>query len=459
MNTRKALGLIPLGRLNGSLVANGFPPVAVKADAVDQLEGLINANMLTLDDVANAEVYGPGVAPVAPTIKIDKELQPIRDQVQALELSSRGKLADFDKALTQLDRKISGIKVDPVDAAIVESTVVTTVSKLLDQFRKTAPVEVLEQVAASLPNYREERAGDLFPVTHYGAVDFSDMLVQVWNDPNAPAVVDDYVFNPEHLHQALVALTDKLPDNVWLAGERGTGKTEFVTQVAARLKRRLFRVNFDEAMERADYIGSNSVKDGTVYWKDGIVSQAIKHPGSIVLLDELGFARATSLAAFHSLCERSPHRALTIAETGERIPVASHVAFFVCDNSNGHGDESGYFAGVREQNSAFIDRFSYTLWFDYLATDKERDLLVDRTGIDVRIADQMVAFAGMAREKAKTGILTQPPSLRQLFAWARAVTKGIPIRTAFKSAIVNKFPREVEGELESIYIVTITEGS
>jgi hypothetical protein len=57
------------------------------------------------------------------------------------------------------------------------------------------------------------------------------------------------------------------------------------------------------------------------------------------------------------LCERSPHRSITIAETGERIKVASHVVFFGADNSNGHGDSSGNFAGVREQNTAFLDRF------------------------------------------------------------------------------------------------------
>ena len=455
MNTRKALSLIPLPRLNGALQSLGFPAHAVKADAIDVLEKFVEQGMVSLETISNSPmVTGDSTAP-APVLNIDKALQPLKDGLSSLELGSRAKLSEFDKALEKLNLKVNGIKTDPVDAAIVESTVVTTVSKLFDQFRKTQPVEVLEEVAASLPSFREERAGDLFPVTSYGKVDFSDMLVQVWDDPHCPAVVDDYVFDPEHLHQALVALSDRLPDNVWLAGERGTGKTEFVTQVAARLKRRLFRVNFDEAMERADYIGSNSVKDGTVFWKDGIVSQAIKHPGSIVLLDELGFARATNLAAFHSLCERSPHRALTIAETGERVPVASHVAFFVCDNSNGHGDEGGYFAGVREQNSAFIDRFSYTLWFDYLPTDKERQLLIDRTEIDPVVADQMVRFAGAAREKAKSGVLTQPPSLRQLFAWARAVKRGIPIKTAFQNAIVNKFPKEVEGELVGIYFVHV----
>jgi MoxR-like ATPase len=116
------------------------------------------------------------------------------------------------------------------------------------------------------------------------------------------------------------------------------------------LLRRLVRVNFDEALERADFIGGNTIENGTVVWKGGIITQAIQHPGCIVLLDEVGFARPTAVAVLHSLCERSPNRSLTVSETGQRIPVSSGVAFFCADNSNGHGNTSGNFGGVLEQN-------------------------------------------------------------------------------------------------------------
>jgi nitric oxide reductase NorQ protein len=112
------------------------------------------------------------------------------------------------------------------------------------------------------------------------------------------------------LHQALIALDDPLPHNTWLGGERGTGKTEFVTQLAARLGRKLVRVNFDEALERADFIGANTISGGDVVWSEGIITRAIQHPGALILLDEVGFARAQSISVLHALTERSPHRAL-----------------------------------------------------------------------------------------------------------------------------------------------------
>ncbi len=130
-------------------------------------------------------------------------------------------------------------------------------------------------------------------------------------------------------------------------------------------------------------------------------------------------------------------------------------AFFCADNSNGHGDASGNFAGVRDQNTAFIDRFSYTLEFNYLPHADEVTLIHKRTGLNADAANVLVTFANVAREKARAGVLTQPPSLRQMLAWARAVTKGVPTVTAFRSAIVNKFPADCEPELVGIFTATV----
>jgi MoxR-like ATPase len=129
--------------------------------------------------------------------------------------------------------------------------------------------------------------------------------------------------------------------------------------------------------------------------------------------------------------------------------------FFCADNSNGFGDASGNYAGVRDQNSAFIDRFSYTLKFEYLDFDSEVSLIVNRTGLSHDATRLLVTFANTAREKARAGILTQPPSLRQLFAWARAIQKGVPVSVAFENAIINKFPADCESELRGVFTATI----
>jgi MoxR-like ATPase len=436
----------------------GHRGVTTKGEAIDFLTQLVTENRKTLDEVLvlvqNAKPYVP-LPEVQPDPRLDEALVNIQDRLhdlgKAVELKAQ---AAVEKAERDVHAKLAGVKA--ADAGLISETIRAEVERVFAPFKQSAEVEVLAEVAARLPSFRLERAGDLFPVTAYDGVDFGDFQVGFWSDPEAPALVDDYVFNPAHLHQALIALDDALPHNTWLAGERGTGKTEFVTQLAARLGRKLVRVNFDEALERADFIGANTISGGDVVWAEGIITKAIQHPGALVLLDEVGFARAQSISVLHALTERSVHRALTIAETGARIPVASHVAFFAADNSNGHGD-SGNFAGVREQNSAFLDRFGFTLRFEYLPAVDEAALIVKRTGLTPKAAGILVDFAGAARQQAKNGLLTQPPSLRQLFAWAGAVAKGLPVQIAFQNAVINKFPADCEAELLALYAAKVDE--
>jgi cobaltochelatase CobS len=217
----------------------------------------------------------------------------------------------------------------------------------------------------------------------------------------------------------------------------------------------LFRINFDAGIERSEFIGSNTIEGGDVVWKGGVLTQAIRHAGAVILLDEVGFARAENISPLHAVTERSVHRALLIAETGENIPVSTGVVFFAADNSSGHGDESGNFAGVREQNSAFLDRFSYSLRFEYLCEDDEVELITKRTGLRADATRSLVKFANVARAKARAGLLTQPPSLRQLFAWASAVQEGMPVGLAFNNSIVHKFPADCEAELRGAYAASI----
>jgi cobaltochelatase CobS len=386
----------------------------------------------------------------------------VQDTAKALLDEQRNQRTANDAKFSEMTGRLNNAltSIQGVDYGKVETVIRTQVSDLFESFRKVTPREEVVAIANAIPKTTRKTAFELFgDVCKYDdggqVIDFGGMKIEVWADPDAPALVDDYIFNPENLHQTLIALDDKLPHNSWLAGERGTGKSEFVSQIASRLGRRLYRVNFDEAIERSEFIGGNTIKGGDVEWKEGVITQAIQHAGAIVLLDEIGFARSQNLAVLHALCERTPNRSIVIAETGVRIPVASHVAFFCADNSNGHGDESGNFDGVRGKNSAFIDRFSFTMVFNYLPHDKEVALISKRTMLPVDATDVIVKFANTAREKARAGLLTQPPSLRQLFAWASAIQKGLPIGIAFNNAIVNKYPAECESELRGIYSATI----
>ena len=481
-STAQALSLIETAKLNAALVKCGIKPhwhkvektllvqaVAQEVDkgtiSIDEIRGLAPyadcTNIAHIDNtLVGSSAYEADARTVREGTRMVQDATFLARESLEKSLALRNEICSKVEDLSKkIDAKLK--KIAAPDLRSIDASVQAEVGKLFKSLKRTITPDQLQTIADGIAVFEMRKASEIFPAPlEYEqdgeVINFDDLEVLVWHDKEACAVVDDYVFDPANLHQALCSLSDALPDNMWLAGERSTGKTAFCEQLSARLKRKLFRVNFDEAMERSEFIGANIINNkGAVEWKAGIIAQAISHVGSLVLLDEIGFARPAQLASLHALCERSANRAIIIAETGNRIPVASHVAFICADNSTGHGDPSGNFAGMRDQNSAFIDRFSYTLEFDFLPHPTEVALLTSRTGLVTGAADVLVRFANIAREKARAGILTQPPSLRQLIAWSRAVVKGVPVRTAFKSAIVNKFPADCEAELVGIFVAVV----
>ena len=479
----KPLSLLPLSRLNAALASIGQPRHTDKQAAVDAVNAAIGTTALSLEAV-NTGIFFGDKTPSGATITVsdpvlpvsiprieafEGELSRLRSAVEAVSIKVDAKTLDVAAKVELFAAEMadavevftSSTPATVMDMDAITSAVRAEVAAILEPFKRSTTSMVLEAVAAAVvptttKTVREVFSDQVLTYTEDGeTVDFGNMRVTLWGDTQAPELVEDYVFNPTYLHQALIALGNGLPLSSWLCGERGTGKTEFVSQLAARLQRKLFRINFDEAIERADFIGGNSIQGGDVVWKEGVLTQAIQHQGAIVLFDEIGFARPQSIAVLHSICEPSVHRAVVVNETGKRIPVHKSVAFFCADNSNGHGDDKGSYAGVRDQNSAFIDRFAYTFMFDYLPVAQESTLIHKRTGVNKEVATMICKLANVAREKARSGMLTQPPSLRQLFAFAIGVRDGMTVSGAYKSAVINKYPADCEAELKGIFTAAI----
>ena len=448
------LSLISIKRLNSVLIKNGLEPQVTKTRAVKEVESLLERGLISERDIADAEVVEHvSTSPVADVSGLQRAIEELSAKVSTSIDISNTALAE----VASLDERICLVAEGASRGADLTS-IRTEVVKLFDSFKTKASPEELTAIADSLPpETKKMKAKDVFKGAKlsytFGSenVDFSNFEVIVYND-DAPTRLDDYVFNPMHLHSALIALhAPNIPINTWLGGERSTGKTEFVTQLANRLGRKLYRINFDEAMERAEFIGGDSVKDGTVFWREGILTKAIQHDGAIVLLDELSFARPNALATLHSIVEPNPNRGLNIAETGRKISVKKDVVFFVADNTLGYGDSSGSFHGTREMNTALLDRFGFKLKFDYLAQDDETKLIANRIGIHKEVALAIVKFANSARQKVSSGVLTQPPSLRSLQSWAIGVKSGLPIHLAFTNAIIRSYPEDCHAELQALY--------
>lgn len=457
---KEQLQFSSLARLNAVLVKFGHAPSSSKNFALDMVTQFVIDSRITVDEV---KAITPHTGTVKERESSISELDLLKKSIEELSKKVSLSLDTSSGAInevTSLDERIC-LLAERLSHGGHSESIRDEVLKVFEVFKSEKTVEELTEIADTLPcTTKKVKAKDVFSGKleydfHGQLVNFSEFEVTLYND-DAPSKLVDYVFNPMHLHSALIALhAPNIPINTWLGGERSTGKTEFVTQLANRLGRKLYRINFDEAMERAEFIGGDSVKDGTVFWREGILTKAIQHDGAIVLFDEISFARPNALATLHSIVEPNPNRCLNISETGRKISVKPNVVFFVADNTLGYGDTSGNFVGTREMNTALLDRFGFKLKFEYLSQRDEVNLITTRIGVHKEVATAIVQFANSARQKVASGVLTQPPSLRSLQAWAIGIKSGLPIQLAFTNAVVRSYPDDCHAELQAIFTAMV----
>lgn len=280
--------------------------------------------------------------------------------------------------------------------------------------------------------------------------------VAVWNDPQAPQIDPLYEFDPATL-RAVIGM-DQLGRNVWLHGHKGTGKTSFGHQYAARQGRAFVQINFNRYTEGADLIGGMAIRSadqgGGTQWEDGALVAAMRRPGCVVLLDEPDFAKPGTLAFLQSILNE---RRVLIERTGEMVECAPGVTFIAAANTNGQGDDTGSYADRHIMDAAFLDRFSISIPMQFLPRADEIKIVHDRTGCPVSVAEKLVDYMRLTRERVnKEADITSPVSLRRILAWAENVWRvGLPVATAFDWSVLN-FANRDEGEvLRQMYKATV----
>jgi len=73
---------------------------------------------------------------------------------------------------------------------------------------------------------------------------------------------------------------------VFITGLSGNGKTMMVEQVCAKLNRECYRVNVTVETDEDDLIGSNTLVDGNIVFREGPVLKAMRK-GAVLLVDEI----------------------------------------------------------------------------------------------------------------------------------------------------------------------------
>lgn len=225
----------------------------------------------------------------------------------------------------------------------------------------------------------------------------------------------DYVFSKQHMKIIQLWLLGNFK-NLMLTGPTGSGKTQLISQVAARTGWPLYDVACSETTEADDILYTRSLVNGNTAWEEGPGIKAMKE-GGILLLDEFNLMQPGQLAGLHKLLDHTGFMSKQVDENGKPIFIKPHPNFRVaCAGNAVNGEGAGSYAGiVRHQNIATINRMDLTLVMDYLSEELEMKILQGKfPGLSNNCLRFLLDLANGTRQMHKAGKMNNPISTRKL---------------------------------------------
>ena len=237
---------------------------------------------------------------------------------------------------------------------------------------------------------------------------------------------------------------------VFITGLSGNGKTMLVEQVCARLKRECYRINITVETDEDDLIGSNSLVDGNIVFREGPVLKAMRK-GAVLLIDEIDLA-SNKIMCLQPILEG---RGLLNKKTGEYITPVKGFTIIATANTKGKGSDDGRFIGTNILNEAFLERFSITMEQEYPSNAIERKILFkefERLGIPGMedYINCLVTWADVIRKSFFEGAIDELISTRRLVHIAQAFSM---FRNKMKAIelCVSRFDTETKATFLDLY--------
>ena len=271
-----------------------------------------------------------------------------------------------------------------------------------------------------------------------------DMEVPAFSEPDShvPELDPDYIFDRPTTLAILAGFARNR--RVMITGYHGTGKSTHVEQVAARLNWPCVRINLDSHISRIDLIGKDAivVKDGmqVTEFRDGILPWAYQNNVALVF-DEYDAGRPDVMFVIQRVLESSGR--LTLLDQSRVIRPHPAFRLFATANTIGLGDTTGLYHGTQQINQAQMDRWSIVTALNYLAHDKEVDIVLAKAkhyrsaeGRDT--VNRMVRLADLTRQAFINGDLSTVMSPRTVITWAENADIFRDLGFALRVTFLNK---------------------
>jgi len=211
--------------------------------------------------------------------------------------------------------------------------------------------------------------------------------------------------------------------SVLLKGPTGCGKTRFVEAMAFDLERPLVTVACHDDLTTADLVGRFLLQSEATTWVDGPLTRAVRE-GAICYLDEIVEARQDTTVVLHPLADY--RRQLPIDRLGVTLQASEGFCLVVSYNP-------GYQSVLKDLKDSTRQRM-VAIEFDFPPPDVEEKIVSSESGVDPKMASQLVQL-GQAIRRLETVGLREVASTRVLVAAGRLVAEGLSLRDAGRAAV------------------------
>jgi MoxR-like ATPase len=457
-----------LSRLPGPVLCRVYKSVAGQ-DTSDKLAAMGGLGRAIADGrvtLAQVQAMAAGTAPLtsaaAPVNPSDDTARQAaaataaRAESVALEARSAidalaPRLEVIEGAILEQVRAVESLKAS-VESPEMQSTIAAAVAAAVAPIAAAAEVngtqaQVLAAAAAPVDRLPASAVFGVEVLTPQG----QPVMIDIWGHPAAPPIDPLHIWTEDTVR--LLALGQDMPANIWLGGEKGTGKTKTAEQWAARTGRPFTRVNFHRFSTAEEFIGATGLTGGSTEFQPGpVLSSYCTVPGALLLLDEPSNADPGELALLNGLLE--PAGRVTIG--GRTWTAAAGAMCIAADNTLGTGDASGRYVGTRQQNVALLDRFALMVAVSFLPEEQEVAAIIAHTKCSVAAATEVRRIIAACRSKVGSGDLIDAPSLRRAIAWIRSMP-ALGVRRAWDITIASSQPVESAVALEAIYAAEVSE--
>ncbi|MDR3372207.1 MAG: cobaltochelatase subunit CobS [Ancalomicrobiaceae bacterium] len=285
----------------------------------------------------------------------------------------------------------------------------------------------------------------------------SDLQVPGYSSTSehVPDLDPDYLFDRDTTLAILAGFSHNR--RVMVTGYHGTGKSTHIEQVAARLNWPCVRVNLDSHISRIDLIGKDAIvlKEGmqVTEFRDGILPWAYQNNVALVF-DEYDAGRPDVMFVIQRVLESSGR--LTLLDQSRVIRPHPAFRLFATANTIGLGDTSGLYHGTQQINQAQMDRWSIVVALNYLAHDKEVDIVLAkvqsfRTPKGKDEVSKMVRVADATRNAFMNGTISTVMSPRTVITWAENAEIFGDIGFAFRITFLNKCDESERKDISEFY--------